>query len=80
MSTIVFGNMEKTCELNNSDKVYMGGGGLLLRWLIMVTLQTKNKITVILETDQIAQMTLCFLTGAYLLKAMRPLDSRSLAT
>ena len=38
----------------------------------MLTWQTKNKITVILETDQIAQMTFCFLTGTYLLKAARP--------
>ena len=29
MSTIVFGNMEKTCELNNSDKVYMGGWAIV---------------------------------------------------
>ena len=39
----------------------------------MLTSQTKNKITVILETDQIAQITFCFLTSAYLLKAARPL-------
>ena len=38
----------------------------------MLTLQTKNKITVIRETDQIAQMPFCFPTGAYLLKAVRP--------
>ena len=41
---------------------------------------TKNKITVILETDQIVQMTFCFITGAYLLKATRPPDSRPPAT
>ena len=29
----------------------------LLRWLIMLTSQTKNKITVILETDQTDQTT-----------------------
>ena len=51
----------------------------LLRWLIMLTSQTKNKITVIPEADQIAQMTFCFLTDAYLLKASRPPDSRPLA-
>ena len=51
-------------------------GGSLLRWLIMFTWQTKNKFTVTLETDQIAQMTFCFPTGTYLLKAMRPPDSR----
>ena len=54
-------------------------GVSLLRWLIMLTSQTKNKITVILETDQIAQITFCFLTSAYLLTAVRPLDSRPLA-
>ena len=32
----------------------------------------KNKITVICETDQIAQMASCYLTDAYLLKAARP--------
>ena len=36
----------------------------------------KNKITVIRETDQIAQMACCFLTGIYLLKAARPPDCR----
>ena len=41
---------------------------------------TKNKITGILETDQIAQMTFCFLTGANLLKTVRPPDSRPPAT
>ena len=49
----------------------------------MSTSQTKNKITVILETDQIAQIAQivsCFLIGAYLLKAVRPPDSRPLAT
>ena len=53
--------------------------GLIIRWLFMLTLQTKNKITVICETDQIAQMPSCYLTGAYLLKAARPPDSRPLA-
>ena len=41
----------------------------------MLTSQTKNTITVILEADQIAQMTFCFLTDTYLLKASRPPDS-----
>ena len=45
-----------------------------------LTLQTKNKITVTLETDQIAQMTFCFPAGAQLLKAMRPQHSRPPAT
>ena len=40
----------------------------------------KNKITVTLETDQLAQTTCRFPAGAYLLKAMRPPDSRPLAT
>ena len=40
----------------------------------------KNKITVIRETDQIAQMASCYLTGAHLLKAARPPDSRPQAT
>ena len=35
---------------------------------MMLASQTKNKTTVILETEQIAQTTFCFLTGAYLLK------------
>ena len=51
-------------------------GGSWLKWLIMLTSQTKNKITVTLETDQIAQTTFCFPDGAYLLKASRPPDSR----
>ena len=38
----------------------------------MSTLQTNNKITVIRETDQIAQMARCFLTDVYLLKAAGP--------
>ena len=41
---------------------------------------TKNKVTVTLETDQISQVTFCFPTAIYLLKATRPLDSRPLAT
>ena len=50
-------------------------------WGLMVEMahygsQTKNKITVTLETDQIVQMASCYLTGAYLLKAVRPPDSR----
>ena len=42
----------------------------------MSTFQTKNKIKVIRETDQIAQIARCFLTGVYLLKAARPPDCR----
>ena len=34
-----------------------------------VDFETKNKITVIHETDQTAQMVCCFLTGTYFLKA-----------
>ena len=60
-----------------NDRAHMGS---LLTQLILLTLQTKNKITVIFETDQIAQMTFCFLTGTYLLKATRPPDSRPLST
>ena len=41
------------------DKVGLHGGSRL-KWLIMLTLQTNNEITVTLETDQIAQMTFCF--------------------
>ena len=57
---------------------YMKGPtwGLIVKMAIMLTSQAKNKITVILEADQIAQMAFCFLTGAYLLKAPRPPDSR----
>ena len=55
-------------------------GVSLIRRLIMSTLQMKNKITVICKTDQIAQMASCYLTGAYLLKAVRPPDSRPPAT
>ena len=43
---------------------------------MMLALQTKNKITVTLETDQIAQTTFCLPAGAYLLKVMRPLDPK----
>ena len=50
--------------------------GSLLKWLIMLTSQTKNKVTVTLETYKIAQMTFCFPTGTYFLKATRPPDSR----
>ena len=50
--------------------------GLIVKMAIMLTSQAKNKITAILEADQIAQMTFCFLTGTYLLKATRPPDSR----
>ena len=35
-----------------------------MSWLVMLTSQAKNKITVVLETDQIAQMASCYLTGA----------------
>ena len=57
---------------------YMKGPtqGLIVKMAIMLTSQAKNKITVILEADQIAQMTFCFLSDAYLLKALRPSDSR----
>ena len=54
-------------------------------WGLMVEMahygsQTKNKITVTLETDQIAQTTFYFPMGAYLLKTMKPLNSRPPAT
>ena len=49
--------------------------GLMVEMAHYVEL-TKNNITVTLETDQIAQTTFCFPTGADLLKAMRPPDSR----
>ena len=49
--------------------------GLIVKMAHYVNL-TKNTITVILEADQIAQMTFCFLTDTYLLKASRPPDSR----
>ena len=55
-------------------------GGSWLKPLIMLTSQTKSKVTVTLETAQTAQTTLYFLPGAYLLKATRPPDSRPLAT
>ena len=60
---------------------YMKGPtwGLIVKMAIMLTSQAKNKITVILEADQSAQMTFCFLTDTYLLKASRPPDSRPLA-
>ena len=53
--------------------------GLMVEMAHYVDL-TKNKITVILETDQIAQMTFYFPTGPYFLKATRPLDFRPPAT
>ena len=36
----------------------------------MLTSQTKDKVTVTLETDQIAQTTFCFPDGTYLLKIL----------
>ena len=42
----------------------------------LLELTAKKKM--ICETDQIAQMASCYLTGAYLLKAARPPDSRPL--
>ena len=54
--------------------------GLMVEMVHYLTSQTKNKVTVTLETDQIAQTTFSFLTGIYLLKAMRPPDSRLPAT
>ena len=51
---------EETVPLG-SDRAYMG---LVAEWLMMLTSQTKNKITVTLETDQIAQMTFRFPAGA----------------
>ena len=53
--------------------------GLIVKMAHYVDL-TKNKVTVTLETDQISQITFCFPTAIYLLKATRPPDSRSLAT
>ena len=47
-------------------------GVSLITWLIMSTSQTKNKVTAICETDQIAQTASCYLTGTYVLKAARP--------
>ena len=57
-----------------NDQAHMGAHGRngSLCWLCK-----QSKITVILETDQIAQKTFCFLTGTYLLKAMRLPDSRT---
>ena len=61
-----------------TDKVYTGAHGWngSLYW----PQKTKNKGTVTLETDQIARRTFCFPTATYLFKAMRPPDSRPLAT
>ena len=53
--------------------------GLIEKMAHYVKLE-KNKITVICETDQIAQMACCFLTGTYRLKAARSPDSRPPAT
>ena len=51
--------------------------GLIVKMAHYVELANKETD---LETDQIAQMTFCFLTGAYLFKAIRPPDSRPLVT
>ena len=60
-------------KLRKVDKVWKGPHGVsLIRWLAMLTLQTKNKITVICEIDQIIQTASCYLTGTYLLKPARP--------
>ena len=73
---LTFGPYPKSKRLE-----WQGSHGVsLLTQLILLTSQTKNKITVILETEQIAQMTFCFLTGIYLLKATRPAVSRPLST
>ena len=48
--------------------------GLMVEMAHYVDLTKKSTVT--LEIDQIAQTTLCFSTGAYLLKATRPADSR----
>ena len=53
--------------------------GLIVKMAHYVDL-AKFKITVVRETDQIAQMARCFLTGAYLLKGARPPDSRPMVT
>ena len=42
----------------------------------LVEFQTKRAFRQIYTSAQIAEMTFCFLTGVYLLKAMRPPDSR----
>ena len=69
---LTFGPFPKS----RSMEWYGPHGDSLLRWLIMLTSKTKKIITVILETDQIAQWTFCLLTGAYTFKAMRPTHSR----
>ena len=52
--------------------------GLMVEMAHYVDL-TKNKTTVTLKTEQITQMTFCLPTRPYLLKAIRPPDSRPLA-
>ena len=53
--------------------------GLIDKMALYVNV-ANNKITVICETDQVAQMASRYLNGAYLLKAARPPDSRPPAT
>ena len=53
--------------------------GLIDKTALYVNL-ANNKITVIREADQVAQMASRYLNGAYFLKAARPPDSRPPAT
>ena len=76
----LLGKVETSIRSGIKSKRQGPYGVSLIRRLIMSTLQMKNKITVICKTDQIAQMASCYLTGAYLLKAVRPPDSRLPAT
>ena len=53
-----------------SSQVIGSAWGLIVKMAHYVDLANKEEITVILETDQIAQMASCYLTGTYLLKAV----------
>ena len=73
MESRLLGEMSRTSDI---QMILIGPHRVsLIRWLIMLTSQTKNKITVICETNQIAQMAFYFLTHACLLKARRLPDS-----
>ena len=54
--------------------------GLIDNMVHYVDFTNEEKITPICKTDLIAQMSSCYITGAYLLTAVKPPDSRAPAT
>ena len=54
--------------------------GLIDNMVRYVDFTNEDKITLICKIDQIAQMASCYITGAYLLRAVKPPDSKAPAT